>query len=200
MLWLVVGLGNPGKKYEHTRHNVGQEAVDELSRRFSIPLREGRDKARVGETSLRDATGDDHKVVLAVPTTFMNESGQAVRLLMKRHNLNVASDIERVVIVHDELDLEPGIVRVKVGGGLAGHNGLRSITSHLSTQDYMRVRIGVGKPASAELGADHVLRKVAPNERRLLVEAIGVAADAVESIIINGSAVAMNTFNTAKPS
>ena len=200
MLWLVVGLGNPGKKYEHTRHNVGQEAVDELSRRFSISLREGRDKARVGETSLRDATGDDHKVVLAVPTTFMNESGQAVRLLMKRHNLNVASDIERVVIVHDELDLEPGIVRVKVGGGLAGHNGLRSITSHLSTQDYTRVRIGVGKPASAELGADHVLRKVAPNERRFLVEAIGVAADAVESIIINGSAVAMNTFNSAKPS
>lgn len=200
MLWLVVGLGNPGKKYEHTRHNVGQEAADELARRFSVPLREGRDKARVAETSLRDTNGVDHKVVLAVPTTFMNESGQAVRLLMKRHNLNVASDIERLIIVHDELDLEPGIVRVKMGGGLAGHNGLRSITSHLSTQDYLRVRIGVGKPASAELGADHVLRKVGPDERRQLVEAIGVAADAVESIIINGSAVAMNTFNTAKPS
>ena len=200
MLWLVVGLGNPGKKYEHTRHNVGQETIDELSRRFSVSLREGRDKARVGEFSLRDATGEDHKVVLAVPTTFMNESGQAVRLLMKRHNLNAASDIERLIIVHDELDLEPGVVRVKVGGGLAGHNGLRSITSHLSTQDYPRVRIGVGKPASAELGADHVLRKVPPNERQQLVEAIGVAADAVESLIINGSAVAMNTFNTAKPS
>jgi PTH1 family peptidyl-tRNA hydrolase len=200
MLWLVVGLGNPGKKYEHTRHNVGQEAVDELSRRLSVSLREGRDKALVGEASLRDSSGNDHKVVLAVPTTFMNESGQAVRLLMKRHNVNVATDIERLIIVHDELDLEPGIVRVKMGGGLAGHNGLRSITSHLSTQEYVRVRIGVGKPASAELGADHVLRKVPPNERGQLVEAIGTAADAVESIIINGSAVAMNTFNTAKPS
>lgn len=200
MLWLVVGLGNPGKKYEHTRHNVGQEAVDELSRRLSVSLREGRDKALVGEASLRDVNGNDHKVVLAVPTTFMNESGQAVRLLMKRHNVNVATDIERLIIVHDELDLEPGIVRVKMGGGLAGHNGLRSITSHLSTQEYVRVRIGVGKPASAELGADHVLRKVPPNERAQLVEAIGTAADAVESIIVNGSAVAMNTFNTAKPS
>jgi PTH1 family peptidyl-tRNA hydrolase len=197
MLWLVVGLGNPGKKYEQTRHNVGQSAIDELCRRWNVSLREGKDKARVGETTLRDAAGNDHKVVFAIPTTFMNESGQAVRLLMKRHNLKFDSDIAQLIIVHDELDLEPGVVRAKVGGGLAGHNGLRSITSHLSTQDYARVRIGVGKPPSADEGADHVLRKVAPADRVVLDAAVGVAADVVESFVLRGSAVTMNTYNTA---
>jgi PTH1 family peptidyl-tRNA hydrolase len=196
MLWLVVGLGNPGKKYEQTRHNVGQSAIDELCRRWNVSLREGKDKARVGETILRDAAGNDHKVVFAIPTTFMNESGQAVRLLMKRHNLKFDSDIAQLIIVHDELDLEPGVVRAKVGGGLAGHNGLRSITSHLSTQDYARVRIGVGKPPSADEGADHVLRKVAPADRVVLDAAVVVAADVVESFVLRGSAVTMNTYNT----
>ena len=197
MLWLVVGLGNPGKKYEQTRHNVGQSAIDELCRRWNVSLREGKDKARVGETILRDAAGNDHKVVFAIPTTFMNESGQAVRLLMKRHNLKFDSDIAQLIIVHDELDLEPGVVRAKVGGGLAGHNGLRSITSHLSTQDYARVRIGVGKPPSADEGADHVLRKVAPADRVVLDAAVVVSADVVESFVLRGSAVTMNTYNTA---
>ena len=197
MLWLVVGLGNPGKKYEETRHNVGQSAIDELCRRWNVSLREGKDKARVGETTLRDAAGNDHKVVFAIPMTYMNESGQAVRLLMKRHNLKFDSDIAQLIIVHDELDLEPGVVRAKVGGGLAGHNGLRSITSHLSTQDYARVRIGVGKPPSADEGADHVLRKVAPADRVVLDAAVVVAADVVESFVLRGSAVTMNTYNTA---
>lgn len=197
MLWLVVGLGNPGKKYEQTRHNVGQSAIDELCRRWKVSLREGKDKSRVGETTLRDAAGNDHKVVFAIPMTFMNESGQAVRLLMKRHNLKFDSDIAQLIIVHDELDLEPGVVRAKVGGGLAGHNGLRSITSHLSTQDYARVRIGVGKPPSADEGADHVLRKVAPADRVVLDAAVVVAADVVESFVLRGSAVTMNTYNTA---
>ena len=197
MLWLVVGLGNPGKKYEQTRHNVGQSAIDELCRRWNVSLREGKDKARVGETTLRDSAGNDHKVVFAIPMTFMNESGQAVRLLMKRHNLKFDSDIAQLIIVHDELDLEPGVVRAKVGGGLAGHNGLRSISSHLSTQDYARVRIGVGKPPSADEGADHVLRKVAPADRVVLDAAVGVAADVVESFVLRGSAVTMNTYNTA---
>ncbi len=197
MLWLVVGLGNPGKKYEQTRHNVGQCAIDELCRRWNVSLREGKDKASVGETTLRDVAGNDHKVVFAVPTTFMNESGQAVRLLMKRHNLKFDSDIAQLIIVHDELDLEPGVVRAKVGGGLAGHNGLRSITSHLSTQDYARVRIGVGKPPSADEGADHVLRKVGPADRVVLDAAVVIAADVAESFILRGSAVTMNTYNTA---
>ena len=195
MLWLVVGLGNPGKKYEQTRHNVGQSAIDELCRRWNVSLREGKDKARVGETTLRDSAGNDHKVVFAIPMTFMNESGQAVRLLMKRHNLKFDSDIAQLIIVHDELDLEPGVVRAKVGGGLAGHNGLRSITSHLSTQDYARVRIGVGKPPSKEDGADHVLSRVPANERKVLDVAVEIAADAVQLILSQGAQAAMQQIN-----
>ena len=195
MLWLVVGLGNPGKKYEQTRHNVGQSAIDELCRRWNVSLREGKDKARVGETTLRDSAGNDHKVVFAIPMTFMNESGQAVRLLMKRHNLKFDSDIAQLIIVHDELDLEPGVVRAKVGGGLAGHNGLRSITSHLSTQDYARVRIGVGKPPSADEGADHVLRKPGKRERDELDVTIAEAADVVELILTDGVDRAMERYN-----
>ena len=192
-MWLVVGLGNPGKKYERTRHNVGQEAVELLASRHGTSLREGRDKAMVGEISLPG----DQKVILAVPLTFMNESGQAVRPLVKRHNLKPDEIPTRLVIVHDELDLEPGIVRVKAGGGLAGHNGLRSITSHLATQDYLRVRIGVGKPPSAEQGADHVLRRIPPAERTVLDDAVARAADAVESLVSKGLAATMNVFNAA---
>ena len=195
-MWLVVGLGNPGKKYERTRHNVGQEAVELLASRHGASLREGRDKALVADISLPGADGNE-KIVLAVPLTFMNESGQAVRPLLKRHNMKPDEIATRLVIVHDELDLEPGIVRVKSGGGLAGHNGLRSITSHLSTQDYLRVRIGVGKPPSAAQGADHVLRKLPPSERAVLDEAVVRAADAVESLVAHGLAATMNTFNTA---
>jgi PTH1 family peptidyl-tRNA hydrolase len=194
-VWLVVGLGNPGKKYERTRHNVGQEAVELLASRHGTSLREGRDKALVGEASLPGGSGTE-KIVLAVPLTFMNESGQAVRSLLKRHNLKSDEIATRLVIVHDELDLEPGIVRVKSGGGLAGHNGLRSITSHLSTQDYVRVRIGVGKPPSAADGADHVLRKIPPAERTVLDDAVSRAADAVESLVLRGIAPTMNAFNT----
>jgi len=200
MLWLVVGLGNPGKKYEHTRHNVGQEAVELFAGRFNASLKDTKDKAGVVEISLASTSGESQKIILAVPTTFMNESGQAVRLLMKRHHLDTADDIERLVIVHDELDLEPGIVRVKLGGGLAGHNGLRSITSHLSTQDFARIRIGVGKPLSADQGADHVLRKVPPAERATHTASIARAADAIESFIVHGSATTMNTFNTTQSS
>ena len=195
-MWLVVGLGNPGKKYERTRHNVGQEAVELLASRHGASLREGRDKAVVGEILLPGETGAE-KIVLAVPLTFMNESGQAVRPLIKRHNLKPDEIAARLVIVHDELDLEPGIVRVKAGGGLAGHNGLRSITSHLSTQDYVRVRIGVGKPPSAAQGADHVLRKIPPAERTVLDDAVARAADAVEMLVSKGLAATMNIVNAS---
>lgn len=128
------------------------------------------------------------RVALAVPTTFMNESGQAVRGLAKRFGIASAEDI---VIVHDELDLPPGTVRLKAGGGLAGHNGLRSISSHLHSSDFLRVRIGVGKPPSAAQGASHVLGRPAKAIRELLAGAIETAADAVERIASEGIDAAM---------
>ena len=122
----------------------------------------------------------------------MNLSGDAASSLIRRYRID---DLEHLVVVHDELDLEPGVVRIKQGGGLAGHNGLRSITQHLKTQDYLRVRIGVGKPPSKERGADHVLRRIPKRERELLDVAVQVAADAVEAIATNGLAAAMNDIN-----
>ena len=184
---LIVGLGNPGKQYEHTRHNVGADCIDELARRAGVLLKSGRDKALVAEVSI-----DSHRVVLAFPTTFMNDSGLAVRPTMKRYGL---TEPTQLIVIHDELDLAPGVVRVKAGGGLAGNNGLRSITAHLHTQDYLRVRIGIGKPQSKEHGKGHVLSKLPPRERVLLDIAIHHAADAVEVLIRDGLDAAQRQYN-----
>ena len=129
------------------------------------------------------------RVALAVPTTYMNESGVAVRSLARRFGIDEPSAI---VIVHDELDLPPGTVRLKSGGGLAGHNGLRSIASHLHSQEFLRVRIGVGKPPSAAQGAAHVLRRPARAVRDRLGEAVETAADSVERIAADGIDAAMS--------
>lgn len=184
---LVVGLGNPGKQYARTRHNVGTDCVEILATRTSSSLRVGRDRARVAEVRIGGTP-----VVLAVPATYMNDSGEAVGPLARRFKIDAPS---RIVIVHDELDLDPGVVRVKVGGGLAGHNGLRSISRVLHTDDYVRVRIGVGKPRSREQGADHVLSAVPSAERKVLDIAAETAADAVERIVAEGAAAAMQEFN-----
>jgi PTH1 family peptidyl-tRNA hydrolase len=184
---LVVGLGNPGKEYTRTRHNVGAEAVALLVERASGKFKAGRDKALVA-----DARVAGRRVILALPTTYMNDSGQAVGALMRRHKLE---DPAHLIVVHDELDLPPGVVRVKVGGGLAGNNGLRSIAQHLKTHDYVRVRIGIGKPPSKERGADHVLSRLPKAERHLLDIAIVSAADAVEMLLADGPDAAMRQFN-----
>ena len=184
---LVVGLGNPGKEYARTRHNVGAETVGLLVERAGVKFKAGRDKALVA-----DARFAGRRVVLAFPTTYMNDSGFAIGALMRRHKLD---DPAQLIVVHDELDLPPGIVRVKVGGGLAGNNGLRSITQHLKTQDYLRVRIGIGKPPSKERGADHVLSRLPKAERELLDIAIVTAADAVETLLAEGPNSAMTKFN-----
>ncbi|MDO8361276.1 MAG: aminoacyl-tRNA hydrolase [Actinomycetota bacterium] len=184
---IIVGLGNPGKEYAHTRHNVGEEAVALLATRAGVQLKAGRDKALVAESRLCGK-----RVVLAFPITYMNESGQAVGALMRRHRV---VEPGQLIIVHDELDLPVGAMKVKVGGGLAGHNGLRSITQHLHTQDYIRVRIGVGKPRSKEHGADHVLSRVPKADRETLDVMVQRAADAVEAILADGVDAAMAKFN-----
>ena len=189
--WLIVGLGNPGKEYARTRHNVGQEVVAELARRRGDSLRSGRDNALVAES--RIGTGDaEQRAVLAFPLTYMNDSGQAVRALVRRYGID---DPQRIVVVHDELDLPPTLVRAKNGGGLAGHNGLRSVVAHLGTQDFLRVRIGVGKPPSKEAGAGHVLSRMPAKQRELYDVAIQEAADAVELIVTEGVDAAMRRYN-----
>ena len=135
---------------------------------------------------------DGRLVVLAVPQTYMNDSGLAVGALVRRHGI---TDLARVVVVHDELDLPTGRVRIKLGGGTAGHNGLKSIHAHLHGQGYARVRIGIGKPPGRQAGADHVLRRPGKTERASLDVAVEVAADAVEAIAALGLEPAMNRFN-----
>ena len=192
--WLVVGLGNPGKEYARTRHNVGEECIRLLAKRHDATLKAGRDNALVGEA--RFGTGaDTERVVLAFPITYMNESGQAVAALVRRYKID---EPEKIIVVHDELDLDPGVLRLKAGGGLAGHNGLRSITQHLKTQDYLRVRIGVGKPPHKDRGADHVLDRVPTAQRELLDSVVAEAADAVETIVADGIESAMRQFHVKR--
>ena len=189
--FLIVGLGNPGTKYSRTRHNVGFEAIELLATRLNVTLKAGRDRALFAEVNTTINAQTKH-LLLAMPTTFMNESGNAVGPLARRYAI---SDPLKVIVIHDELDLEPGVVKIKSGGGLAGHNGLASITQHLKTQDFLRVRIGVGKPPSKEQGGDHVLSKIPARERELLDISVQVAADAVQLIVAEGLDAAMRNIN-----
>ncbi len=185
---LVVGLGNPGKEYVGSRHNVGFEVVDLLADRHDGRLKAGKERALVTEVRV-----EGRRVALAEPTTYMNASGESVSPLARRFGIE---DPAALVIVHDELDLPVGVVRVKVGGGLAGHNGLRSIKAHLHSDAFVRVRIGVGKPPSKEHGADHVLKRVGKADKELLAVAVVEAADAVEMIVVDGVDAAMNQVNS----
>ncbi|HEX5946961.1 MAG TPA: aminoacyl-tRNA hydrolase [Acidimicrobiales bacterium] len=187
---LVVGLGNPGAEYEGSRHNVGAEVVDLLADRHGGTLKRSKERALVAEVRIGEA-----RVALAFPQTFMNLSGESVALLARRHGI---TDPGQIVVVQDELDLPLGRVKVKQGGGLAGHNGLRSIKAHLHTDAFLRVRIGVGKPVTKEQGATHVLKRVSKRERTELDVAVQEAADAVELILSDGIDVAMNRVNSAR--
>lgn len=183
-----MGLGNPGREYAGTRHNVGADVVAELAGRHGGTLKRSKDQALVAEVRV-----DDKRLALAFPQTYMNDSGRAVAPLVRRYGL---ADLSRLVVVHDELDLPLGAVRVKEGGGLAGHNGLRSIKAHLHSDGFTRVRIGIGKPPGGkERGADHVLRAPTKKVREELDVSVALAADAVECILTEGLSVAQNRFN-----
>jgi len=185
---LVVGLGNPGAEYERSRHNVGAEVVDLLAERHGGTLKRSKERALTAEVRIADK-----RVALAFPQTYMNLSGESVAQLVRRHGI---TDPEQIVIVQDELDLPVGKLKLKRGGGLAGHNGLRSIKAHLHTDGFLRVRIGVGKPVAKEQGADHVLKRVSKRDRTELDVVVQEAADAVELILSDGIDAAMNRVNT----
>jgi PTH1 family peptidyl-tRNA hydrolase len=184
---LVVGLGNPGAEYVGSRHNVGAEVVGVLAERHGGTLKRSKERALTTEVRI-----GDQRVALAFPQTYMNLSGESVAQLVRRHGI---TDPERIVIVQDELDLPVGKLKLKRGGGLAGHNGLRSITAHLHTDEFLRVRIGVGKPVTKERGADHVLKRVGKRDRTELDVVVQEAADAVELILTDGIDAAMNRVN-----
>ncbi|MBA2624769.1 MAG: aminoacyl-tRNA hydrolase [Acidimicrobiia bacterium] len=185
-------MGNPGEEYAGTRHNLGAEVVALLAERHGGRLRRAKERALTDEVRLPGPASDARLLALAIPATYYNEAGVAVAALARRHGVE---DPERVVVVHDELDLPVGSIRVKVGGGLAGNNGLKSIKAHLHTDGFCRVRIGVGKPPGRMEGADHVLRRPGKAERAELDVAVQEAADAVEVLATDGPAGTMNRFN-----
>ena len=185
--FLVVGLGNPGKEYVGTRHNVGAAVVEALAEAHDCVLRKSRDQSLNAEISL-----EGKKVLLAFPQTFMNNSGQAVSSIMRRNGI---SNPENLIVVHDEMDTPPGDLRIKFGGGLAGHNGLKSITNHLHAQDYLRLRLGIGKPADKDSGANYVLKRPSKAEQEIFSQAIQKAIEAIEALILEGKDAAMARFN-----
>jgi PTH1 family peptidyl-tRNA hydrolase len=184
---LVIGLGNPGEEYARSRHNVGAEVVAELARRGGAALKRSKERSLTAEVTLAGK-----RVALAFPQTYVNDSGEAAQLLARRYGVD---DPTHIVIVHDELDLPVGRLKLKLGGGLAGHNGLRSLKQHLHTDGFARVRLGVGKPPSKERGADHVLRRMPKRERTELDVVVQEAADAVELIAAEGIDAAMTEYN-----
>lgn len=183
-MWLIVGLGNPGAEYDGTRHNVGFESIAAMADKYRFPPAKAAKKAQVSKGRI-----DGQEAVLAQPMTFMNLSGDAVGGLARYFKI----EPENIVVVHDELDFDPGVVRVKNGGGHGGHNGLRSIIDHCG-RDFLRVRIGVGKPP-AQRGVDHVLSRFSKAERPLVDESLVVAVQAVELLLTDGVAKAMNQIN-----
>ena len=188
--WLIAGLGNPGPAYAGNRHNAGYMAADVLAARAGARFRAGKFRAMATAGQLAGFS-----VIIIKPVTFMNDSGVAVGGVSGYHRLGAG----QIVVIHDELDLPFGAIRLKRGGGDNGHNGLRSVTAHLGTRDYYRVRIGVGRPPGRMDPAAYVLRDFSAAERKELPLVLERAADAVESLLASGLAAAQNAFHGGGP-
>ncbi|WP_394552693.1 aminoacyl-tRNA hydrolase [Agromyces sp. MMS24-JH15] len=187
--WLVVGLGNPGAQYAGNRHNVGQMALDELAGRIGATFKSHKTPARVAEGFLRPG---GPKLVLAKPNTYMNTSGGPVSALLKFYSLGV----DRLVVVHDELDIPFDTIKLKAGGGHGGHNGLRDIQKATGSPDFTRVRVGIGRPPGRQDPADYVLKDFAGAERQALPILLSDAADAVEAVVDLGLVAAQQKFHS----
>ena len=187
-VWLVVGLGNPGPDYSGNRHNVGQMVVATLADRLGASFKAHKANASVAEARLGFG---GPKLILAKPGSYMNTSGGPVSGLAKFFDVAPAN----VIVVHDELDIPADDVRVKVGGGHAGHNGLRDIIAALGTQDFVRVRVGIGRPPGRMEVADYVLKDFSSTERKSLPVTLEIAADAIEAIVTDGALAAQQKFN-----
>jgi PTH1 family peptidyl-tRNA hydrolase len=187
-LTVIVGLGNPGPEYAGHRHNLGAMVVDLLAQRYGERFRAGlRGLAELAPTRIAG-----HRTVLAKPRTYMYESGGAVRAVLAYYKVAV----DHLVVVHDELDIPFETIRLKVGGGAGGHNGVRSVDAALGTREYARVRVGIGRPPGRMQAADFVLRDFAPAERKELPLLLERAADAVETLLTSGLEAAQSVFHS----
>jgi PTH1 family peptidyl-tRNA hydrolase len=193
MPWLVAGLGNPDDPYANTRHNVGRMVADQLALDAGVRFRKARFlPAEVAEIRMAGPDGDEH-VWLVRSTQFMNESGPSYAGVAKKHGIDPA----RVIAVHDELDLAEGELRVKLGGGNAGHNGLRSLQAALRTPEFLRVRLGIGRPPGRQDPADFVLQPIGKRVEADVAELVARGADAVRSLVAEGLSLTQDRFNGA---
>ncbi len=190
---LIIGLGNPGKDYAHNRHNVGFRCINHLAKLHSINLKQRQCQSQVGIGKI-----DGTKVLLAKPKTFVNLSGEAIRSLMRKYNIA----INDLLVIHDDLDLPLGKIRLRQSGSSGGHKGIKSIISALGSQEFCRIKIGIGRSAQdqnskhdSKIVVNHVLSNFDSEEERLIKPAIASAAEAVECIIAEGIVAAMNKFN-----
>lgn len=194
MTHLIVGLGNPGPEYAATRHNVGQLVADELARRSGSAFSVTRKINCQAATARWGGVGPaSQQVVIVKPLSYMNLSGGPVSLAARYYDVEPA----RVVVVHDELDVPFGAIRLKLGGGSAGHNGLKDVTKALGTPEYVRVRVGVGRPPGRQDAADFVLSGFSATERKELDLLVALAADAVEDVVAKGLLEAQQRFHSA---
>lgn len=188
---LIIGLGNPGRRYADSRHNLGFKCVDHMARMWGISLRERRSKAVLGQGDLGEVP-----VVLAKPRTFMNLSGEGVSYLLTRF----AAKPEDLVVIYDEMDLPPGTIRIRPTGSAAGHNGVQSIIDAIATQQFPRVRMGIGTPPEGIDGIKYVLAPFSAEETIVVHDAVGIAAEAVACMLQEGIDAAMNRFNRGSAS
>jgi PTH1 family peptidyl-tRNA hydrolase len=183
---LIVGLGNPGRAYAHSRHNVGFRCINHLGKAHGISIKQRHCQAQIGLGQI-----DNTQVILAKPQTFMNLSGKSVKSLMQRFHAT-PSDI---IVIHDDLDLPPGKIRLYTGGGSGGHKGIESIISYLESRDFLRVRVGIGRPPEGQDPVDYVLGDFLPEEKLQIENTIPRVSEAIVCLLKEGVAVAMNRYN-----
>ena len=191
MTWLVVGLGNPGDQYAATRHNIGQMVIDELARRHSVKF--SSHKSRTDIAAFKLGVGiDAHSVIISKSKSYMNETGGPVKSLANFYSV----EPEKIIALHDELDIPFAAIRTKLAGGDNGHNGLKSMTSSFGTPNYYRIRLGIGRPMGQQDPADFVLKAFSKVEQKDLAEFIDRGADVVESLISKGLEATQSAFNS----
>jgi PTH1 family peptidyl-tRNA hydrolase len=191
MTWLVVGLGNPGDQYAATRHNIGQMVIDELTKRHSVKLSSHKSRTEIAAYKL-GVGADAHSIILGKSKSYMNETGGPVKALANFYSV----EPNKIIALHDELDIPFAAIRTKIAGGDNGHNGLKSMTSAFGTAEYYRIRLGIGRPMGEQDPADFVLKAFSKVEQKDLGEFISRSADAVESLINNGLELTQQNFNS----
>lgn len=187
MTWLIIGLGNPGKKYQSTKHNAGFRVVDRFAGKKGIKLK----RRRLGKVQVGEGRVGSDRVVIAKPLAYMNRSGSVVKKLIGE--LEVPLDY--LIVVHDDLDMECGRMKIKEGGGHGGHKGVRSIIEQIGSADFLRIKVGIDKPETPDEGADYVLSAFDDEQVPLVAESIEKASEAIEAMIVSGKAKAMSMYN-----